>query len=116
AEGFRLVRELCERYWDDLYPRPDEDGLAVRVAHLAGLNGTEAEGTLIRPILALPITYGDSTPRCSSADYHQAKQLENLSPQERRERVDEDAITLAVFEKAVAETPPSFYRQLRADI
>ena len=56
-DGFRLARELVERFWDDLYPLPDEDdGLYARVAPLAGLNGQEGEGLLIRPV----------TPRCRS--------------------------------------------------
>src|SRR2546425_1256477 len=49
-DGFRLARELGERYWDGLYPVPDEEGVATRVAPLTGLNGEDADGTLIAPI------------------------------------------------------------------
>src|SRR5205085_11733819 len=55
-DGFRLARELVERFWDGLYPLPDEDGVATRVAALTGLNGDNAEGTLINPIARVPIT------------------------------------------------------------
>src|SRR5271165_4118903 len=29
-DGFRLARELTEKYWDGLYPLPDEEGLENR--------------------------------------------------------------------------------------
>jgi type VI secretion system protein ImpA len=57
-DGFRLVRELIERYWDLLYPLPDEDGLITKIAPLAGLNGEGTEGTLITPIALIPLTEG----------------------------------------------------------
>jgi type VI secretion system protein ImpA len=57
-DGFRLARELIERYWESLYPRPDEEGVATRVAALSQLNGIEADGTLIAPIKLIPITNG----------------------------------------------------------
>ena len=49
-DGFRLATELVRTYWDDIHPMPDEDGVATRVAPLTGLNGEDAEGTLIVPI------------------------------------------------------------------
>lgn len=57
-DGFRLARELCEQFWDDLHPRPDEDGISTRVSPLTGLNGVDSEGTLIAPIARIPITAG----------------------------------------------------------
>ncbi|MBV8868682.1 MAG: type VI secretion system protein TssA [Acetobacteraceae bacterium] len=53
AAGFRLMRGLVDAYWDTLYPRPDEDGMATRVAPVAGLNGTGGDGTLIQPLRKL---------------------------------------------------------------
>ncbi len=31
-DGIRLARELVEAFWDHLYPLPDEEGVATRVA------------------------------------------------------------------------------------
>jgi hypothetical protein len=53
-DAFRLARELVEQHWDGLYPAPDEDGIATRVAPLVGLNGEESEGTLLAPIQQVP--------------------------------------------------------------
>src|SRR5581483_9147750 len=55
-DGFRLARGLIEQFWDGLYPLPDEEGLATRVAPLTSLNGDDAEGTLIAPIALVPLT------------------------------------------------------------
>ena len=35
ADGLRLVAALCERYWDGLHPRADEDGFERRIGSLA---------------------------------------------------------------------------------
>jgi type VI secretion system protein ImpA len=45
-DGFRLVRELSEKYWEGIHPAPDDDGFATPMAQLRGLNGDEAEGAL----------------------------------------------------------------------
>ena len=55
-DGFRLIRLLIENYWDEIYPMPDEDGMATRVAALTGLNGEGAEGVLMVPMRNVPIT------------------------------------------------------------
>ena len=35
AESLELIAALCERYWDGLYPQPDEDGFERRIGNLA---------------------------------------------------------------------------------
>src|SRR6516164_4991146 len=71
-DGFRLARGLVENYWDGLYPQPDEDGLVTRVAPLTGLNGDDAEGTLIQPIAKVPLTGGSSVGPFTQAHYLKA--------------------------------------------
>ncbi|MDR3435259.1 type VI secretion system protein TssA [Telmatospirillum sp.] len=58
-DGFRLISGLVERYWNHLLPMPDEDGMAVRLAPLSGLNGIDTEGTLIQPIRKIPLSPAD---------------------------------------------------------
>src|SRR5216683_5198563 len=50
AAGFRLMAGLVENFWDEIYPLPDEEGIATRVAPITGLNGLDREGTLIQPL------------------------------------------------------------------
>lgn len=115
-DGFRLVRELVESCWDKLYPLPDEEGIASRVAHLTGLNGVGGDGTLIRPILAVPITDESSVGKFCTADYLQSQQLALLDVEEQQRRVADGAVTVQMIQLAVAETPKEFYAALQQDI
>ncbi len=116
-DGFRLTRELVENFWDDIHPHPDEEGYVTTVAQLAGLNGDEAEGALIGPIELLPITQGTSRDPLTSRDYKEAVDLEaNSDPERRAQRLQEGAVSLEMFDRAVAETDPEFFLNLRDDI
>jgi type VI secretion system protein ImpA len=119
-DGFKLVRELASKYWDDLHPVPNpEDGgtLADKVAMLAGLDGGDRDGTLIIPINRTPITAGQNAGPFSRADYETAMAIEQITdPSQKAARIDREKISLQLFELAVSESPPEFFRDLVADI
>jgi type VI secretion system protein ImpA len=116
-DGFRLMRQLAETFWDNLYPLPDEEGLATRTAPLAGLNGEESDGVILAPIAGVPVTAAGSCRPLTLADHRRAVDLERLSdPDKRAQRIEQGAVTLQTFEKAVLETPPEFYRSLLEDL
>jgi len=116
-DGFRLARELIERFWDGLYPLPAEDGLETRVAPLTGLNGDGAEGTLIIPIARVPITESANVGRLGSVHYQQAAALSKITDTKVREKkIAQGAISLDVFLKGVSESPPAFYSNLVQDL
>lgn len=50
-----LIEGLAERYWENGFPQPDEEGLEVRSAPLGGLAGEGADGTLMQPIRRIPL-------------------------------------------------------------
>ena len=114
--GFRLLRLLVEEYWDNLYPMPDEDGLETRLAHVYGLNGRDAEGTLIRPILMTELTGGESVEPCSAATWEQARAFDAMSPEEQQKRADETTVTLSQIDTAIAETPAGEFRRIRQQL
>jgi type VI secretion system protein ImpA len=116
-DGFRLARELVEQFWDQLYPLPDEEGLETRVAPLTGLNGDDAEGTLISPIAQAPLTQGDNFGPYAYFHYQQAGALAQVADEEAREkRLQQGAVSLQMIDKAVAETPASFFTDLVEDL
>ncbi|HAA72236.1 MAG TPA: type VI secretion system protein TssA [Planctomycetaceae bacterium] len=116
-EGFSLIQQLCEQYWDEIYPRPDEDGIATTLAQLTGLNGVDADGALIPAIAAIPLTDSTTHGRLSSADYLDAVDLEQSADAERREqRIQEGAVSMEMFEQAVNETSPEFFQELSEDL
>ncbi len=77
AAGVRLMAELADRFWDGLLPMPDEDGIATRVAPIAGLNGAGgSEGTLMQPLrryVLLPRVTGEVL---SFWEYERSEKLE----------------------------------------
>ena len=57
ADGFTLLAELIDHYWDEgLHPTDEEDENEARLAPLFGLFGREEQGTLIQPIKLLPLS------------------------------------------------------------
>jgi type VI secretion system protein ImpA len=121
-DGFRLARELVERYWDGLYPTPDEDGVQTRLAPLTSLNGEEGEGTLITPIAQVPLTDPMSGDGVYAAYHYQqaqnAQQAKDKEPRERRDdnEDDDDVVTMAKFEMAVKTTKGEFFVTLMEDL
>lgn len=112
-DGFRLARELIEKYWDDLYPLPDEEGIDTKVAPLTGLNGADAEGTLIMPIYGVPVTDSPNYGKLSASSYQEALALNKITdPKVREKRLSSGALTLDTFNRAVGETAPKFYTAL----
>jgi type VI secretion system protein ImpA len=116
-DGFRLSGGLVEQFWDGLYPLPDEDGLPTRVAPLTSLNGDDAEGTLIAPLALVPLTQGSSVGPFALYHYQQAQSLGQVQDEQAREkRLKRGAVSLETFQRAVVETPASFFVTLVQDL
>jgi type VI secretion system protein ImpA len=116
-DGFRLARELVDQYWDGLYPLPDEDGVSTRVAPLTGLNGDDAEGTLVSPIAQVPLTDSASDGIFSRANYQEALVLAKIADAEVREKkIAEGAVSLEKVEQAVAQSSTPFFVTLVEDL
>lgn len=114
---FKLTRELIEQYWDTLYPLPDEDGMIVRVAPLAGLNGEGAEGVLMAPIRNIPITEGNHPGPFSFWQYQQALDMQKIAdPELRADNISKIGFSLDDIESAVALSSEEFFINLRDDI
>ncbi len=116
-DGLRLYRELVENYWDQgLHPRPDEDGIATRVASLAGLNGEDREGVLVGAIARIPVTAG-SAGEFGLAVFNHAVSLESVADEaERQRRIDHGVIPRSIFDQAARETSAAFYALLLEDL
>lgn len=116
-ECFKLTRELIETYWDSLYPQPDEDGMLIRVAPLAGLNGEGAEGVLMAPIRNIAITQGEQPGPFSLWQYQQALDIQKITdPETRSENFARIGFSIDDIEAAVSSSSETFYIDLRNDI
>jgi type VI secretion system protein ImpA len=72
---------------------------------------------ILAPIAGVPVTVAGSCRPLTLADHRRAIDLDRLSdPDKRAQRIEQGAVALPTFEKAVLETPPDFYRGLMEDI
>ncbi|WP_306392607.1 type VI secretion system protein TssA [Telluria beijingensis] len=93
ADGVGLVAALCERYWDGLHPRADEDGFERRIGNLSWL------ASRIAPLVkAVPLAEGGAV-TLQARDIARAKGPE----------------AVAELEAARARASPAFVQTLRDD-
>jgi type VI secretion system protein ImpA len=115
-DGFKLIHGLIEKFWDEIYPLPDEDGIETRVAPLTGLNGEGAEGVLIAPIRNIYITEGATSGPYNYWMYQQALDVEKILDEEtRREKASKLGFSNEDVEQAVTESSEQFYIDLVDD-
>ena len=116
-DGFRLTRELVEKYWETLFPMPDEEGLDTRLFALIGLNGDDAEGTLIAPINRIPVTEAKGEGPYATYHYQEGQKTAKITdPKVKEKKIAANAMTLEKLAKAVSESSNAFYKNLVEDL
>jgi len=116
-DGFKLIHSLIDKYWDNLYPLPDEDGVETRVSSLTGLNGEGAEGVIIAPIRNVFITEGYDPAPFSFWKYQQALEIEKILDEEiKADKAAKLGFSNEDVERAVAESSEAFFINIRDDI
>jgi type VI secretion system protein ImpA len=124
AMGFRVLRELIQGMWDDIYPHfdpeeSDEDSrIADRLRSITRLNGGGEAAGLLPPVLArVPITSERaSVGPFACWHYKQATELAKKPLDEQTTRINQGAVSMAVLDRAVNESPPQFYGELLAGL
>jgi type VI secretion system protein ImpA len=110
ARGFRVAKELVANFWDNLYPLPDEDGVATRVLPITWLNGADGDGVLLGPLGRIPLTEGSSTGPFALWQYRQAAELATTTdPAGREDRIKQGAATMEQIDRACNETSAKFF-------
>jgi len=115
--GFSIIKQMIEKYWENLYPLPDEDGIETRVSSLTGLNGEGAEGVLIAPIRNAKITEDVQPGPFNYWQYTQALDIQKITDEESRtEKTNKIGFNIEDIENVVAGSSEEFYLGLRNDI
>jgi type VI secretion system protein ImpA len=106
ADGYRLLASLCEDYWDEIHPLPEDGDFELRIGSLDWLLSQSER--LVRDI---PIT--DSAQGCFSfADLASAQSLAaalERNPDDRELLVRSGRITMSAFDAARRDTPSTFF-------
>jgi type VI secretion system protein ImpA len=113
-DGLRLLRELEERFWDGLYPAPEDGDLEARAAPLEWLN-EKLPGAL----RSVPVTRLVEGIAYSWLHWDESRNVESLgrqNPEAKQEAVAEGKITAERFDKATAVSPRAFYEPLLDDL
>jgi type VI secretion system protein ImpA len=110
--GLVLLRQLCERFWPDLYPAIEDGDLAARLAPFEWLNEKLPE--LLR---SLPIVRAAADPeeQFSWTDYVNAQRLETLRQRDAAaagRAAAAGAVTLAGFDHSRQRTDATMLKEL----
>jgi type VI secretion system protein ImpA len=114
-DGFSLIHALADKYWDELFPEPDEDGVATKVRPITGLNGEGGEGTLIQPLRRIPLIRGQQR-HYALWQIIQAGEIASLEPSQRQQRLDAGAADLEAIRTAAQDMAAAAVQTLLADI
>ncbi|HED35855.1 MAG TPA: type VI secretion system protein TssA [Gammaproteobacteria bacterium] len=115
--SFKLIHGLIEKYWDNLYPLPDEYGIETRVSPLSGLNGEGSDGVLIPPLRNMDITEGEYPGPFSFWQYQQAAELKHITDDdERLAKADKLGFNMEGFNKSVASSSSEFFVYTRDSV
>lgn len=116
-DGLKLLEGLIDRFWDDLYPTPDEDGLETKVAPITGLNGTGQEGVLISAIRTSLITQGNSKGPFAFWECQKALASHRIQdPDNREKEFKKLGFEFEDMEKAISESSDEYVTNLRDDL
>ena len=115
--GGDLLYQLIDKYWDDIYPAPDEEGIQTRIMPLVWLNGEDSDGVLTQPIRNIEITEGSSIGPFALWQYQQALANTKITDSKLKDKKSQQGeVLLEDIQKALEESTPGFYTKLRSDL
>lgn len=116
AAGFRLMAGIAERFWDDFFPQPDEDGMAGRLAAIAGLNGVGRDGTLAQPLRRVVLFARPDGAPFEFWQYQQSRETAGIGDATRRQqRLDAGVVPFETVENEAGAADPAVFERLRQD-
>ena len=115
AAGSRLIAGLAERYWDDIYPLPDDYGVETRVAPITGLNGRSGGGSLIAPLYRIILfNRADGTP-VALHEFQASARLATMDAAARQQRIAAGTVPFDDIEKDARTVGRLMLARLRDD-
>jgi type VI secretion system protein ImpA len=98
--GASVIGGLVDRFWDGLFPMPDDHGMETRVAAVAGLSGQGSDGTLMQPLRKFVVFRRPDGSPFSLWQYQAALELSGISdPDRRAQRIEAGVVPFEDVEK-----------------
>jgi type VI secretion system protein ImpA len=115
--GAAVIAGLVERYWDDLFPMPDEDGIETRVAPVAGLAGQGVDGTLMQPLRKTVLFNRPDGSPFGLWRYVATVELSGITDPERRAaRLEAGVLPFEEVEKEARMAGPAHWSAMRSEV
>lgn len=106
ANGYTLLAELCEIFWQDIHPQSDDGDHEARIGVLDWL--VKQSSRLIRETALTRSTKGNFSSIDQESARTTARNIE-LNPQLAEEIIQSGCVTQEVFDAALKDTPPSHF-------
>jgi type VI secretion system protein ImpA len=117
AFGAALIEGLASRYWDQLYPMPDEDGIATRLSPVTGLNGEGGDGTLSQPLNKLKLFNDVNGSPVMFFQYRASADLQSITEKARLDaRIKAGAVPFEAMQAQARAAGPSVFLALRRQL
>ena len=104
APGVMLLKELCEKFWVDIYPQIEDGDLDYRTNLIAWLNDKLQPG-----VRQLAITNSRSETQYTWSDWEIALQFEQLPEKDQKQAKH---VSLQQISQGINATPIEFYRDI----
>ncbi len=115
--GALLIQGLAERYWDGVFPLPDEDGIVTRVAPVTGLSGADTDGTLMATLRRLPLFNRPDGSPFGWWQWERSVELAGIVDNDRRkQRIDAGTLTIEDAEKEARAAGAAHFGRLKASL
>ncbi len=116
-DGLRLLIRLVEQFFQELFPRPDEEGVHEDDIYTCVEPFDRLDnGPLPDAVSRIVVTQGSPPGPFTFWHYEQAMDLSQRTSDIQEERRQDGWVTLNMFEQAIRETPDSFFRNIYEDL
>jgi type VI secretion system protein ImpA len=114
-DGLLICSGLVEKFWDTIYPEPEDGDPQPRSAPL-GFIGTRLDIPLKLVPVVEKVRYGTLDFQQSRDTGYEDQAKSDEAKKKRAQAVQEGKLTPEVFDKAFEETPKKFYAQAEKDL
>ncbi|MBV8188063.1 MAG: type VI secretion system protein TssA [Alphaproteobacteria bacterium] len=117
AAGAAIIGGLSTRYWDELFPMPEDGDLEPRLGAVAGLSGQGVDGTLMQPLRKTTLFMRPNSSPFTLSHYQLTEELAKTSNEDQRAQLTRaGALPFDDFEKEGRSVGSAHWEGLRETV